>query len=365
MSPLILASVGTYSGPPGSTLKPIVEGAQLWVKFANAKGGLAGHPVKLFVYDNGGDPARHKAQVQEAVEKRGVVAFLANVEVIVGGVTADYVAAKRIPVIGTEGGNDFPYDNGMYFLQQPSGATLYLTMVLSTAQLAIPKGNTKLGTLVCAEPFKACTDVERVFRERAGSVGLDLVYQGRASVAQPDYTAECLAARNAGVQVLYVILDSNSVSRLTGSCARQAYEPQYGLPSSIVQDRYKDDSHLDGVAGATNIFPWFQTGTPATEEFHQALDAYGGGMQPGAGIAAGWAAGKLLERAGGGLTQPPATASILRGLWTIKDDTLGGLTYPLTFTEGNPAARESCWFNISVKEGSWYSPDRFKVLCGQ
>ena len=67
-SPLTVASVGTYSGPAGVTLNLFVRGAQLWLKHVNKTGGVNGHSVQLLVYDDGGDPARHRAQVQEAVE---------------------------------------------------------------------------------------------------------------------------------------------------------------------------------------------------------------------------------------------------------------------------------------------------------
>lgn len=363
-SPVVLASIGTYSGPASSSLKPIVDGAQLWVKFINGKGGLRGHPVKFLIYDDGADPARHKSQAQEAIEQRKAIAFLANAEIFTGAATAAYLAEKRVPVIGTEGGQDYPYENPMYFLQHSSGSTMFVTFVWSTGQLAVQKGKTKLGTLTCYEN-DACPAITRVFRERARSVGLDLVYEGRTSIAQPDYTAECLAARNAGVQTFFVALDSNSVTRLTGSCARQGYSPLYAVPNSIVLERFKDDPSMEGGMGSTTVFPWFQTGTPATDEFHRAVQAYGGGMQAGVGQAVGWTAGKLLERASVTLTEPPTSQSLLQALWTIKADTLGGLAYPLTFTEGQPAARKSCYFNIAIKKGAWISPDAFKLTCAE
>src|SRR5439155_15279522 len=71
-SPVLLATVGTYSGPVGGLFTNILSGAQVWMKDINARGGLNGHPVKIFVYDDGGDPARHRAQVQEAIKQRHI-----------------------------------------------------------------------------------------------------------------------------------------------------------------------------------------------------------------------------------------------------------------------------------------------------
>ena len=65
------------------------------------------------------------------------------------------------------------------------------------------------------------------------------------------------------------------------------------------------------------------------------------------------------------MPEPPTTEALLRGLWSIKNDTLGGLTYPLTFTEGKPSERKLCWFNIQVTKGRWISPDGYKLSCGE
>jgi branched-chain amino acid transport system substrate-binding protein len=363
-SPVLVANVGTYSGPAAATLKPNVDGVQLWVRSVNQRGGLNGHEVKLLVYDDAGDPARHRAQVQEAVEQKKVLAFVGNAEALTGPSTSDYLLEKRVPVVGVDGGWDFPYQNPMYFLQVSSGTAFVTTFILSTAQLAVPAGKTRLGLLACAEA-QACADADRIFPDRAKGLGLDLVYKGRASIAQPDFTAECLAARNAGVQTFFVMMDGNSVGRIGNSCARQGFKPQFASASSIILDRFKTDPNLDGLYGSNQTFPYFQDSTPATAEFQQALKAFGGGVTLGSGVAVGWTAGKLLERAGQAMPEPPTTEAILRGLWSIKNDTLGGLTYPLTFTEGKPSERKLCWFNVQVLNGKWTSPDGNKLSCGE
>jgi branched-chain amino acid transport system substrate-binding protein len=79
----------------------------------------------------------------------------------------------------------------------------------------------------------------------------------------------------------------------------------------------------------------------------------------------GWVAAKLLEKAAARMSEPPTSEAILKGLWSIKNDDLGGLAYPLTFNENQTATPQSCWFNVAVKKGSWISPDGFKVNCGE
>jgi hypothetical protein len=93
------------------------------------------------------------------------------------------------------------------------------------------------------------------------------------------------------------------------------------------------------------------------------MKAFGGGAVSGVGTATGWTAGKLLERAGQHLSEPPTTASILQGLWSIKGDDLGGLTYPITFNTNQPAPPQTCWFNLAVHNKKWVSPDSFQRIC--
>jgi branched-chain amino acid transport system substrate-binding protein len=359
-SPVILASIGTQSGPAASTLKPVTDGAQLWVKHINAKGGLNGHPVKLFVYDDNGDPARHRAQAQEAIERQKAIAFLANAEPLTGQGSVDYINSKGVPVIGTSGGTVWSYSSPMYFPQASDGDPFLLMGLAALADQV--KDKKKLATVTCAEAT-ACGDADRLFAENAKKFGYNHVYRARASIAQPDYTAECLAARNAGADVYMVVLDGNSVSRFAAACARQAYKPQFSTIVTIVLDRFKDDPNLGSIAASSHVFPYFQTGTPATDEFQAAFKAYGGGLSNGVGVAAGWTAGKLLEKAAARLPEPPTTQAILAGLWSIKNDNLGGLTYPLTFTEGKPATPRGCWFNTAVKDGKWISPDGYRLRC--
>lgn len=359
--PIVVASVGTYSGPAANSLKGLVDGAQLWVKSVNARGGVNGHEIQLSIYDDAGDPARHKAQVQQAVEQRKVHAFLANAEALTGDGSKDYIAAQRVPVIGTEGAWDWIYSNPMYFQQISAGDTYYRTGVAANAKEWLPAVN-KIGVLACVEA-QACGDVIRAYKERGQSFGFELVYNGRASIAQPDYTAECLAARNAGVQGFVVMLDGAALQRLAAACTRQGYKPKYSTLSSIVLDRHKKDPNLDGMIAESRSFPYFQSNTPATEEFQRAVKTFSPGLNFGASVADGWVAGKLLEKAAAALPQQPTREALLKGLWSIKGDDLGGITYPLTFAEGKTSVRMACWFPMKIQDGNWVSGNGFKLEC--
>ena len=50
---------------------------------------------------------------------------------------------------------------------------------------------------------------------------------------------------------------------------------------------------------------------------------------------------KLLEKAASSLPEPPTSDGILRNLWAMKDETLGGLIR-VPFLEGKPAPINHC-----------------------
>jgi branched-chain amino acid transport system substrate-binding protein len=357
-----VASIGIISGPAGSATLPLVQGAQLWSKYVNQKGGLNGHQVQIIVYDDGGDPGRHRAQVQEAIESHHVVAFVANAEFLAGKSSVEYVTSKRVPVIGNEGGSNHFYDSPMYFTQASTGDYNFRAIIAGIASQTVPVGKTKLGSINCAEA-QSCANAEKIFSDHAKELGFDYVYRGRASLAQPDYTAECLSARNAGVEVFLLMMDTNTDGRVANSCARQGYRPIFATGGVPVVDRWKRDPNLNNMISVSNVFPWFQTGTPATDEFQQALKTFGSGLENGVGLTEGWVAGKLLERAGATLPEPPSSTAILAGLWSLRDDTLGGITQPLTFVESQPSEPRACWFNIKIENGTWTNPDGNKLRC--
>jgi hypothetical protein len=205
--------------------------------------------------------------------------------------------------------------------------------------------------------------MDRIWSAQAQPQGFELVYRGRASVAQPDYTAECLSARNGEAEILLLALDSNSVQRLATSCFRQGYQPKLAIMSSVVVDRLKEDPNLDGLIASVPTFPYFQSGTPGTDEFQAAMKAFAPGATIGVGHSLGWVAGKMLEKAGAAMPEPPTSQAILEGLWGLKDETLGGLTQPLRFVRDQPAPPTGCWYNLVLHNRSWISPDQYRLNC--
>jgi branched-chain amino acid transport system substrate-binding protein len=330
----------------------------------NEAGGIDGHPVKLIVSDDGADPGRGKANAKELVEKDGAIAFLAEFAPTARSAYADYMREKRIPVIsGDQATTEFS-TNPMYF---PAGSNA-LVEVYGAIYEGKRLGAKRLAMLYCAE-IAGCKVATTVARQAAQEQGVDYVYEGSISVAQPDYTAECLQARRAGADFVYPLGDPNTFARFARSCDRQGYHPMYMAVSAEQNDDLAKATGIQGgLIGAQPQISWFQReGTPGLAEFTQAMDKYApGATARGQAVMTGWVAGKMVDKALLDARPLPATvqaADILRGLWSFKQETLGGLIPPMTFEAEKPAPVGNCWFANAVVNGKWVAPHGVTPTC--
>ncbi|HYH49380.1 MAG TPA: ABC transporter substrate-binding protein, partial [Acidimicrobiia bacterium] len=360
-SPVVVGSVGNYSGPAGNSQAPGAVALQVFARYVNDRGGVAGHPVKVIVVDDGGDPARHQAAIKDLVENHGVLAFVANLASLTAPSARGYLEQKQVPVIGGEVSTPIWFDSPMFFPQGPNYKSLIRGMALAGKRLS--GGKVKLGAMTCQEA-EVCNNVDKwLFDEKFGQqAGLQPVYRGRISLTQPDFTAECLSARNAGVELLNVTGDPNTVGRVAASCDRQGYHPIFLQHSATV-----DNGTANAAGGrfkallVTLTFPWVATGTPALDEYQAAMRAYK--TSPSAATSMGWASAKLFARAAAALGEPPTRAQLLEGLYSLRDETLGGLTVPLNFRRGAPAVDSGCWFVLQAGEGRWQAPQQAAPGC--
>lgn len=362
--PITIGSVSTLSGPAASGELPGLEGLQIWVKWINERGGVRGHLINLVVADDNSDGARHRQLVQEFVERKGVIAFVQQGEALTGAGSVDYVTKKGVPVINSEGGNDYFYKSPMYFPLVAHGEELIKGTLFNSAEYAKAKGVKKFGVIACTEA-QVCNDTARLNgnADNVRAAGMELVYTARTSLAQPDFTAECIGARNAGAEIVQIALDGNSVARVAASCARQNYRPLFSVFAAVAFDKMKDNPDLDRLTVNANAFPYFLCEGNA-KDYCDALRKYGPVSLYGIGTANGWTAGKGFEQAAQNVPDGQVTSQdILKGLWSFRNETLGDLTHPLTFTEGQTAPRKTCWWPLIIESKKFNAPAGMTVRC--
>ncbi|MGH9036198.1 MAG: ABC transporter substrate-binding protein, partial [Acidimicrobiia bacterium] len=359
--PIVIASVGQLSGIVGQAIGAGTKAVAAWVAEVNQAGGVNGQPVQYLVADDGADPGRHQALVREMVEQRHVVAFVYQLAPLSGSSSVKYLEQKRVPVVGSEAASPWFDTSPMFFEQSTQGSLAAVPMLGAAAFYG--SGKTKVGLVVCAEGVAICEDAKRTLPEWDTKFGLEVVQVQTASMAQPDYTAECLSLRNAGAELMAFIGDANSLIRLARSCGNAGFRPQFFFAQQQSQNQFLSEPLLEGAAGDALTAPWFLSSSPAVAEFQAALRRYAPGTAPDGQTSFGWAAAKLFERAAASVSGPITSDALLDALWSLRGETLGGFTMPLSFQPDRPNPQKVCFNPIRIEKGRFTSADNGAFRC--
>jgi branched-chain amino acid transport system substrate-binding protein len=358
LSTVVIGNVGDYSGIVGSVLKEGAPMAQVVGPWLNDNGGLNGHPVKVVTADAAGDPARAHAVVRDLVERQGAIAFMGNIWVLSATGPRAYLEEKGIPVIGGDSAGSVWFQSPMYF---PT-ASSFVTYSLGAVKSAVTAGNKKIALLYCAE-VEPCKVWHDVASSRGKEVGGEIVYKAQISLAQPDFTAECLQAQRNGATAMMAGMDSNSISRLARSCLQQGYRPMYLTASLSTTAATAKDPNLDGLIAPVGTFPFPANDLPAIKDYRTAIARYAPTIVESPTTSVVWTSGILLRQISKSLPAKPSSQDFLAGLYQIKNDNLGGLAPPLTYVQGKPAPDSRCYFQLSVRQGRYVAPIGSKPDC--
>ena len=359
-STLTLGSIGTESGVLGNLMRPIFEAAKAWAGDVNARGGLNGHPVRLLFGDDAGDPAKALALVRRMVDQDGAVAFYALHGLQTGQALASFLEERRIPAIGmcscTEGSATSPM---MFQVGTSTDPGLAWAHMLALTTLTPKK---KLSLLYCRET-PACKNIRDGITKFQGQAGIQVVHEAQVTVTQPDYTAEVLAARNAGAEAIAMATDNASLIRGIRSAHRQNYNPTFVGQVATAEDRFLSvgGSDIDGTVIGASLEPWQ---SPRFADYVAALDRYvPGAIKANLGQVV-WAGGKLLEVVAKGFGPNPTKDDFLAGLYALRGETLGGMLPPLTYLEGKGSAQTNvCTIPLLVQKGRFIAPNGDKFAC--
>lgn len=365
-APLRIGQVGAFSGILGSITINGRTALAAWAQAMNAQGGLACHPVVLYQVDDGADPARAAAIVQNLVDNKGVQALVGAFDPLGFNGIVSGVEKMKVPVVGGDGLNDAWANNRYLF---PPGATNVGNIRVLLRQM-VQADKRKIGLIYCVEAT-VCTDVAKTITAETPKVGADLVYNSPVSTTQTDYTAQCINARNAGVQAFGVSLDGPSLGRVARSCSAIGYRPLFIGNAITLTEQVAEDPTLrrSGFASTGAIAPWLPGGGPGQREYQAAMAKYAPNTSLGSSSITMWATGKLLEAVVAGLgdqarLKPIETADVFAGLATIRRETLGGLIPPITFTAGQKSAPPiRCSYYVLLTEQGWTAPNGNRPIC--
>jgi branched-chain amino acid transport system substrate-binding protein len=358
---IVLGSLGTESGVLGGLFAPIVQGARAWTADVNARGGLNGHPVRVIYADDAGDPNRAVAQARRLVEQEHAIAFYADHAVITMPAIRSYVEQHRIPIIGGCNCSQDSQLNTMVFYVGTGSAESFFWAHLLPMKTFHPEIK-KVSVLWCRE-VSQCKFVRDGVHKLAAKAGVEVVHDSQVSLAQPDFTAEVIAARNAGAEAIIGATENNSIIRIARSAHRQGFNPVMVGQWSAHDTRFLKDGGAD-VEGAVLNGASLHWDSPALADYRTALAKYVPGGILGSFSALSWTAGKLLESIAPTLPANPTNEDVLRGLYAVNGDTLGGLSLPLHFVpNASNADNYACVIPLTIRQGRFVAKDGDNWAC--
>ena len=361
-STINLGNVGTYSGVIGAVFSGAQQTIGVWQAYVNAHGGLNGHPVHVYIEDDGGDPSTSESDVEQEVTQDHVIAFVGNLVPLTASASVSYLQQQNIPVIGGDASSATWWQSPVMFPQ--GGSDLGDDQAIFTIKGAAARGDTKMGVMYCVEDPTCSDGIQSLIQSGGGqAAGVTTVYSSSFSITQPDFTANCLDAKQAGANFIYFAGDGDSLERMANDCAEQGYKPLFVGDSIAITANLASDPNLNGLLAGQTDFPWVDSYTPAQATYQQAVKAYDPSLASSATTAAEWTAGMLAVAASGALTATPTSAEFFQGLWGIKNNNLGGLAPPLTFTQGQPATPSNCYFMMTLNNGQFQDLNNGTTTC--
>lgn len=363
-TPIVIGYMCTCTGPTASANVVAPPAYQAWVDATNAAGGLNGHPVKLITVDDQASPATGIAGVTRLITQDHVVALVSWS--LVDAAWGSIPVAHHIPVIGAN-------PSGSESLLSPDFFNTGTTEDAATVAglQAVKKAGGHLGIFYCAESPQ-CSESIPSIRKLAPKYGVSLSYTTAISFAAPNYTAQCLAAKAAGVTALQVADASLIVQHVATSCNEQGYQPTVVGGDGSLASNFVDTPLLnDKLLGYEPDVPFFVNDTAGTKAMLDAFKKYEPAMlkSPDYGETAvqSWVSGLVLAAAvkygKAGLNGPVTSKELTDGMYAIpKGSTMGDMTPPLSYERGQ-ISHVGCWYWIATKNGHWVTPYGLKTSC--
>src|ERR1035438_3555408 len=314
-APLVIGDLCSCTGPEASTISQTTDVVNAWASSVNAKGGIGGHKVQIVVKDDGYNPTTSLADAQALVQQNHVIAIFDNSDE--DTVWASYIKTQKVPVFGATEANA-GYQNSDFF---PPGGTFNYSD--GAGAVAAHKAGIKTEAILYCVEVAICQQSSIEAQTILPKLGMKLVFSAGIGFAAPNYSAQCLAAKQSGAQSMAVGDASAIVTKVAQNCATQGYSPTELSADGSVAIAWLGVPAMNGNIDVQGDIPWF-VHDAATKPMYDALDKYAPGVPTGPNfgevVVQSWAASVLFELAAnaGHLSAKPTSAQILNGIYTLK-----------------------------------------------
>lgn len=349
-TPVAVGAVCSCTGAYADNFNSVGKTIKAWANSVNAAGGIAGHPVKLIFKDDASNPGNSATAAQSLISQHVATIIDAT---LLSPTWEKAAAAAKIPVIGGDLTAASFYTNPDFY---PSGGTLDYT-AYADVLTAKQAGATNMGVIYCAE-VPDCQTVFQQIKKTGKELGVPVIYSSAVSLTAPNYTAQCVGAKAAHVTALFIGSNATGFARVASDCAKQGYDPIY------IEEGDGFKMFLASSPGLKNklwvpfpVLPMFAD-KPVMQRLNAALDKYYPGLRKSNDFSQyaveAWTAGLLVEEAikktGAAPGAAISAAQVSTALNSLRGDTLGGFSPPLTFTAGKPHSTD-CWYTGHAVNG--------------
>ena len=361
-STVTIADLCSCTGPEASSISQTSDTMQAWASWVNSHGGLAGHQVNLVILDDGYSAAKALTNAETAINQDHAVAIFDNSDEDPS--FASTVQSAHVPVLGGQE-SDSGYKSADFF---PAGATFNYTNSVG-AIIAKAEGVKKMAAVYCVE-VAICAESVHQGEQVAAHYGIKYVYTSSIGFAAPNYTAQCLAAKQSGATAMTVGDASSVVEHVVTDCAAQGYTPRQLSSDGTVAAAWLTIPAFNGNIDTQSDNLWFLHNA-STSTMYAALDKYAPGVPTGPNfgeiVLQSWSDGALMQAAvkaaGASATTSLTSAEILKGLYGLPTgETLGGLSPALHFVKGQPA-NNSCFFEMGIKNAKFVALHGDTTIC--
>ena len=363
-APIKIGEVCACTGPLASGVQDIPIVYKAWVASVNASGGINGHKIDLIYEDDASNPATSVSEVHTLVQTDHVVAIADETDN--DQAWATYAQQENVPVIGVTTSTEPFFLNSSFYPEGQTEDSLFYGITDAVKQA----GGTKFALFYCAEAVQ-CQEGIAPLVAQAKTVGEDVVATLQVSASAPNYTAQCLAAKQAGATVIFTADAQTVDEKIIQDCYSQGYKPKVVIDGEVLLPSF---TTTPGINQATYFtvpnFPYF-VNSSAVEAMNKALDKYAPGVRKDVNYGElpveAWISGKMFQQAAqlghlGANGKAPTSAELTKGLDSFNGVTLGGLSPALTFTAGKPHPVD-CWYYALLKDGKYSTPLGLKPTC--
>ena len=293
-TPIKIGLVCSCTGPLAASGIDVPPAYEAWADSVNATGGINGHKIDVIYKDDQSNPTSSTTIVHNFIQADHVVAIVDATNN--DQVWAAYVKQENVPVVGMNTSTEPNYSNSDFYPEGQTEDSLYSGII----QAVKHAGGTKFALFYCAEAVQ-CQEGVAPLQAAAKSAGENVVASLEVSASAPSYTAQCLAAQQAGATVIFTADIQTVDEKIVQDCYTQGYKPKVVIDGEILLPSFTTTSGInqDTYFTVPNL-PYFVK-SPAITAMNKAFAKYAPSVTKSASYGEfaveGWIAGELFQAA--------------------------------------------------------------------